>query len=73
VKGDSWQKLEFNNLTEGSFIYSFLNGGSSSPDFSENGAPIHFGYYASNGASEDSHTTYSGIDNWSVTIYPVQQ
>jgi hypothetical protein len=65
-----WESHSITNLTATNFW--LLSGpGPAYPDFSANGSPIQFGYYASNGTAISRPTsTNSGIDNWSVSIQP---
>ena len=46
-----------------------VSGAGTHPDFSVNGDPILFGYYAENSTNSNFlTTTSSGIDNWSLNI-----
>lgn len=58
----SWERARIDDLGETSFAAGL--------DFSENGAPIQFGFYRSNshGESSEAITTTHGIDNWRVEI-----
>ena len=58
----SWERARIDDLGETSFADGL--------DFSENGAPIQFGFYRSNSHGESSQaiTTTHGIDNWRVEI-----
>jgi hypothetical protein len=64
----TWTSHSLEGLTAASF--GKVSGpGAATPDFSAGGAPITFGYYASNGTGLASQTsTLSGIDNWEVTV-----
>jgi len=58
----SWERARIDDLGPESFTDGL--------DFSENGAPIQFGFYRSNshGESSEAITTTHGIDNWRVEI-----
>ena len=67
-----WVGHASSTLTTGDF--SPILGIGAQPDFSTGGAPISFGYFASNGTADSQPTgTSSGIDNWSVTISAVPE
>lgn len=61
----SWTTAEIRGIRADDF-----NGGT--PDFSESGGPITFGYFRSNtNVSSESYTTTHGIDNFSIEICKV--
>lgn len=39
------------------------------PDFSEQGAPIEFGFWRGNSTYSSGYTIVGGIDNWSMTLH----
>ena len=63
-----WQTLTLNNLQASDFV-SLTTG--NSPDFSESGSPLQFGYQSSNTIFGSTRTVEHGIDNWSVTLVDV--
>lgn len=68
---NEWVHFQNNGLTAAQFtkIGSFGTGGAN-PDFTF-GGPISFGFATSTGSgSSGPSNTVSGIDNWSVTVFP---
>ncbi|MCZ8036898.1 MAG: DUF4114 domain-containing protein [Microcystis sp. LE17-20A] len=58
-----WQTWAVGNLKEEDFFSDFTG---NRPDFSENGAPMQFGYWRSN--TNNGQRIEHGIDDWSVTL-----
>jgi RHS repeat-associated protein len=58
-----WQTWAVGGLKEADFFSDFTG---NRPDFSENGAPMQFGYWRSN--TNNGQRIQHGIDDWSVTL-----
>ena len=68
--GSGWQSLAFNDLDALDFRATDL----SNPDFSTSGAPLHFGFFLSNGSSLNVSTgTTSFADNFEVAITSIPE
>ena len=64
LNGVGWEGYSQTGLVGNSFFNIF---DSSAPDFSDAGAPLQFGFFASNGTFGDSFND-GGVDNWRVVI-----
>lgn len=69
VTDSQWTHFSIPQVVESDFFVLGDPLGLGTPDFSANGSPIHFGYYAANASKQaGSHFTVSGIDNYTVSI-----
>ena len=59
----NWATTAFTGLTEADF-----RGASGTPDFSDLGNPINFGFYVYNGVGSGQMTSSIALDNWSVSV-----
>ncbi len=69
IQQNSWVSFSV-KVTQSEFIRHLPEGnGGTEPDFSDEGSPIQLGFISQNGtASNQTITTISGIDNWSMAI-----
>ena len=67
--GAAFQSFSFSAFTAADFV-TIPTPGSGTPDFSNSGAPITFGYVTSDTVNLDNAFVMGGIDNWSVTVHP---
>ena len=61
----AWTHQVRAKLTAANFVAADLK---THPDFSQNGAPMQFGFYRANSAGIPGYSITAGIDNWSLTI-----
>ena len=66
-----WTSMSFNDLTVSDFTYSGGLPVAPQLDFSVNGTPIHFGYYAFHSANFTTNGR-GGVDNYRLEINPQQ-
>jgi len=59
----NWTTTAFTGLTETDF-----RGASGTPDFSDLGNPVNFGFYVYNGVGSGTMSSSIALDNWSVNV-----
>ena len=75
IQQSNWSAVGESALSATDFTRHQVTGtGGINPDFSASGSLLQFGYLSSNGTSANqSVTTRSGIDNWSVDVQAVPE